>query len=331
MGARDARVEGGCAVGGCDVKGMPPLSKTFLDTPMILTLPTQMDDKSLSTFMTTWPSDPVNITVVFNKKQWSTPTGMVGLACLIDKHQKKGGSVELNFEQCEGTGYWERMGFFREIGLPAPVCANGIARPASGRFAELRKIGDIEEVDNVTQELVSATHTSAQGLKTFSHILSEAMNNVCQHSGAYGFSAAQYWEYNGRVEFCIADTGQGLLSALTPSHTPSDDADAIRLALKVGVTSRSPYFNQRQMRNRGVGLSCIERLVRANGGRFQVWSGHGRFANENDAPYLTSDSWIGTLISVNMKRDELTADFHNVMQQMAEELRLAEAEKKVAR
>lgn len=294
-------------------------------------LPTQLNVSTLRALMKQWPSQIATVELHFNDKQWATPTGMVGLACLIQRSQQTGSEVDLRFNNCDTVGYWSCMGFFRGLGLTPPEHQQGVAQPAAGRFAEMRKVGDINYVDALTQELVAATHPPEGSSKTFSHILSEAMNNVCQHSGAYGFSAAQYWRKTGRVEFCIADTGCGLMEALQSSYTPNDDADAIKLALKVGVTSRSPTFAQPQMRNRGVGLSCIERLVTANGGRFEVWSGNGMFANSGAPPYMTLNRWTGTLLTVSMSRDNLTADFRTVMQQLAVELRSVEAERKSTR
>ena len=295
---------------------------------MLITLPSKLNISTLKSLIKSWPEHGEEVELHFNARQWATPTGMVGLACLIDKLRKAGGTIHIEFNDCDAIGYWERMGFFREVSLVPPDNYSGIPHAANGRFAEMRRVGDIDLVDEITQELVAATQTLEEGIKTFSHILSEAMNNVCQHSGAYGFSAAQYWKKTGEVEFCIADSGQGLFSALSHSHKPKDEADAIRLALKVGVTSRSPNFQQSHMRNRGVGLSCIEKLVNANGGTLEIWTGLGRFKNINQSAYISSNSWTGTLIAVNMQRDHLTADFRTVMQQLTAELRLVEADKK---
>jgi hypothetical protein len=218
------------------------------------------------------------------------------------------------------------MGFFRQVGLDPPP-ANGIPREAGDRFAEIRKISDIEHVDAITEELVAITHPQDGSRKIFQHILSETMNNVCQHSLAHGFSAAQYWDKTGKVQFCIGDFGCGLMSALTSRYAPQNDVEAIQLALRVGVTSRPPQFGQRHMRNRGVGLSAAHRLVIANHGRICVWSGRGWFTD--DSAMHCAHGWTGTLIAVTMQRDNLTTGFRAVMDQLTEELRAVErAEKK---
>jgi hypothetical protein len=150
------------------------------------------------------------------------------------------------------------------------------------------------------------------------------MNNVCQHSLAHGFSAAQYWDKTGEVQFCIGDFGCGLMSALTAHYNPQDDVEAILLALKVGVTSRPPQFGQRHMRNRGVGLSAAHRLVVANLGQICVWSGRGWVTGIPSSAMHCEHGWTGTLVSVTMQRDNLTAGFRVVMDQLTAELRVAE-------
>jgi hypothetical protein len=293
---------------------------------MRITLPPWLSSGGLRGLLRSWPQSACEVELHFNTRQWATPTGMVGLACLIEKLRREGGAISIELNNCDTAGYWERMGFFRAVGLEPPYCAPVNPRPGMGRYAEIRKVSDIECVDTLTRELVAASQPEVGISNTFSHILSEAMNNVCQHSGVFGFSAAQYWAKNGRVELCIADSGCGLRSALSPRYAPANDSDAIRLALKVGVTSNSPNFGQSLMRNRGVGLSCIDRLVQANGGKFEIWSGRGRFVNGDGHNHLsvTQNRWTGTLLTVNMMRDKLTANFQAVMQELTAELRSVE-------
>jgi hypothetical protein len=78
------------------------------------------------------------------------------------------------------------------------------------------------------------------------------------------------------------------------------------------------------MRNRGVGLSCIRRLVDANSGYFEIWSGNGVFTNDQEAATLITNHWTGTLLTVNMQRSTSTADFRAVMEQLTDELRSVE-------
>jgi hypothetical protein len=210
-----------------------PAPKTSQDEPgqvvtMQIKIPSQLDRKTLKSVVVEWPSSN-EVEIQLHHKQWVTPTGMVGLACLIDRHKRNGGKVSISAEGCKSIGYWERMGFFKEVGIDSP-CSPVNAHPPQGRFSEVRKISSTDFVDEITDSLVQVAEVNLETRKTYSHILSEAMNNVCQHSGAFGFASAQYWKKRDIVEFCIADSGCGLFSTLCNNFHPNDAASAIDLA-----------------------------------------------------------------------------------------------------
>jgi hypothetical protein len=154
----------------------------------------------------------------------------------------------------------------------------------------------------------------------YSHIVSEALNNVCQHSEAAGFCAAQFYPQTREVRFCIGDFGCGLRQALQ-AFAPENDYMAVLKALEVGVTGRQVRIGQREMRNRGIGLSAIHRLVEDNDGSLTVWSGTGIFRT---TPLARSDSmpyWPGTLVAAKMQRNILLRAFRDTMRSLEDELK----------
>ncbi len=296
---------------------------------IMVPLPRHLGLAQLIALRTNWPSSAESIRVVLHPEQWVEPSGLVGLACLIDEARRAGVLVTVDHQQCNRASYWERMGFFRQVGIEGPL-PSGVPQEARKRFAEIRKVTDIFYVDDLTEESISVTEPPAEARRTFSHIVAELMNNVCQHSASYGFSAAQYWPASDKVQFCIADMGCGLKEALTPRYKPVDDLAAIELALQVGVTSRPPNFAQPHMRNRGVGLSCAHRLVTANNGTIEVWSRNGLFTNRSGIQSCDA-CWTGTLVAVTMRRENLAADFSVVMRELTTELYKIETEQKAKR
>ena len=292
---------------------------------MDLTLPRRLNLVSLPWILEHWPPTSGHVTIHFHRDQRVEPAGMVGLACLIDRHTRGGGVVALNHADCSTIGYWERMGFFDQLGHPSPA-PSGQRRASARRFSEMKKVEEIDLVDGLTNELVSVVSPQGDALRVLSHVVSEALNNICQHSEAYGFSSAQYWAGTEQAEFCIADGGRGLFEALTPRYQPKNDTEAVELALKVGITSRPPSRGQTAMRNRGVGLTCIHRLIESNGGQFCLWSGKGQFTSALGRQTLEQStfSWPGTLITVKMPRGNLTASFQDVMGPLSEELHRVE-------
>jgi hypothetical protein len=278
---------------------------------------------SLTRLVEQWPTSG-SIELDFAEQEWVYPSGTVGLSCLVSLARQRGQSVDLvGLDACRNITYWERMSFFRNFGLSG-VAASGIPRPARSRFSEVRPIRDINETDEIAAGLVDATSPTPEARQTYSHVVSEALNNVCQHSKAAGFCASQFYENDGSVvRFCIADWGVGLRTSLA-SHAPNDDLSAILTSLKVGVSGRSraaQSADPAHMRNRGVGLSAIERLVVSNGGELVIWSGSALYSQDaNGAESRQVTNWQGTLLTAKMPRNVIRASFRDVMEQLIAEL-----------
>lgn len=290
---------------------------------MRIDLPPRLNIRALESLAGRWPYNEPHICVRFHPDQWADPSGIVGLACLIDGQKRRGGTVELDYASCGSIGYWERMQFFTQLDFPAPP-PTGRRHAAGDRFVELERIDDIDLVDSLTEKLVVVASADTNSRKILSHIVSEAMNNAAQHSHSFGFAAAQYLPTTKRVEFCIADSGVGLRDSLSSVYQAHDDSEAIRLALQPGVTSNPPQRGQRHMRNRGVGLTCIHRLTVASAGSINVWSGHGRFRSSSQDVERSQIEWRGTLICANLPRDEISTNFADIMREIAQELDVVE-------
>lgn len=298
-------------------------------TSATILLPRHLNLATLTGIINAWPRDASSIVVDFRGQVFVYPAGTVGLSCLASQAIGRGQELSFQFDGCENVTYWERMGFFSNFNIQG-IPSAGVRRDSGNRFSEVRVVNNIDDVDRLTAELVDVAAPSREAGLVFSHIVSEALNNVCQHSGARGFCASQYYELRDRVHFCIADHGMGLLQSLADYGMASDSA-AVMKALEVGVSGRSRAAQMAEpehMRNRGVGLSAIHRLVIGNRGVLDLWSGDARYsAGPLGGSLRTVTYWPGTLISATMPRGTITAGFHDIMRKLAAELREVERER----
>lgn len=298
--------------------------------PSVITvnLPKYLNLSALAKLARRWPTGAGDITLRLHSDQWVRPAGLAGLACLVERSRIQGSRTYVDHGDCANAGYWERMGFFDVLGLQGPGI--GPRTAPEGRFCELRRISDIEEVDEITEALVDVTDPSAVARRIYGHVVSEALNNVCQHSGSHGFCHAQFNPHEGLVRFCIADYGCGLRHALR-GFGPKDDSEAIAKALEVGVTSGNTRMGTPEMRNRGVGLSAAHRLVVENEGELVIWSGTGvhperRLLGRGEVP-----SWQGTLVAAKIRRNGFARTFQDVMRELEGELREREQPHRMTR
>lgn len=285
-------------------------------------LPGRLNLATLPGVVRQWPLDSRRITVDFSAQRFVYPTGTVGLAYLVESARRAGHVIEFKTTGCPIVGYWQRMGFFDLFDAPLAQ-AYGPKRPPDGRFAEICRADNAYEVDTITEQLVDVVRPTAEARPIYSHVVSEALNNVCQHSRSTGFSAGQYYERDGFVRFCIADWGCGLKESLS-RHSPRDDTDAIRLALKVGISGPNPAtvrLQPKALRNRGIGLSTIKRMAEENGGRLTLWSGTALYphtlpleSNGQNVP------WQGTLLAAKLPRQQFLRRSADILREVLAEL-----------
>lgn len=267
-----------------------------------------------------WTPDK-RVTLVLDRNQWVDPVGLVGIACLID-HAKKEYALEtsIDYSECVNASYWERMEFFSCMGISGPPQCGDRHNP-EGRFCELKKIVDDNDTDAITKSIVDTLGLEkySSSWKVVHHIISEAINNVCHHSDSFGYAHAQYLPQSDRVNISIGDSGIGLKAALSRVYPHlRTDKEAVTLALEPCVTSNPPHNRQTERRNRGVGLTTIHRLVDACDGDLHLWSGDTLWHNGSSTHHY--GAWPGTLVAVSIKRDKITPQFHELMEELHQEI-----------
>jgi len=224
-------------------------------------------------------------------KQRVVPEFIVSLNRLVKKFGHK--EIELNFEN---AGYVYAypittivgiMHYFKtEYGINFIIKTGssflnqlGIIQQYSvkdGVFDSLNKIwiyNNSDEANIITLKIIKNIRRHlpcAVGvLDTCEWALYEVMDNVIQHSGAKnGFVMASINSKNKILNICVFDYGVGIYNSLLRScaYKPKNDADAISLAIKEGVTSGS---------GQGYGLSGLTKIINKNGGGLTIISGKG--------------------------------------------------------
>lgn len=312
--------------------GIVDLSKKFYSLPMgsasnILQIPQRLNLRGISSLLGQWDLSK-ETTLVLDPYQWVDPVGLVGISCLIDLAEKEYGQhTSIDYSNCNNASYWERMEFFKCMGLVGPS-PNGERHQADGRFCELKKIEDDNNTDSITKALVDTLclEKYSSSWLAVHHIISEAINNVCHHSDSFGYAHAQYLPNSDRVNISIGDSGIGLQSALSRVYPEiQTDKQAVIKALQPCVTSNPPHNRQTERRNRGVGLTTIHRLVEACEGDLHLWSGDTLWHNGTSTHHY--GRWSGTLVAVSIKRDKITPQFHELMEGIHEEIAAIEKQR----
>jgi hypothetical protein len=190
-----------------------------------ITIPLRLDFERLRRIVAAWPRDAQQLTLNFERQEWVDPIGTTGLSCLVAEAIMRGQQIRFETTGCQNLGYWGRMGFFENFGLDE-LGKQGQPRPPRGRFSVVRRVTPDTENDQIAHEIVQVQQPSEEAYQIYQHIVSEALDNISQHSAAEGFTASQYYESQRRSAFCIADYGCGLRRALY-RFEPENDEHAI--------------------------------------------------------------------------------------------------------
>lgn len=124
--------------------------------------------------------------------------------------------------------------------------------------------------------VVSGTSSDSEENRLYNYALREIIRNVFEHSGATEcYVCGQRW-YNGKVEIAVIDEGIGISQSLKKSFSLQNDIEALRLAIKPGVSSTSNIEPTENIYdNSGFGLYVLTQLA-SNFGWYVLGSGSSR-------------------------------------------------------
>lgn len=133
------------------------------------------------------------------------------------------------------------------------------------------------------------------------YLFLELMNNVADHahSPVGGYTMAQYYQNEKKIQFVVADRGVAFLKNIELNFSNiKNEEDAIYKALKKGVTStQQKMYNQ--PKNAGFGLYAMFEILKMTGGKFVIISNDTliRYENEKYTTKKLEHSWKGVVVA----------------------------------
>ena len=152
--------------------------------------------------------------------------------------------------------------------------------------------------------LKNFTNLEQQDITDLKHYLQylflELMNNVADHahSPVGGYTMAQYYPKERKIQFVVADRGVAFLKNIQLKFNIDNEKDAIFEALKKGVTATQQKMYG-QEKNAGFGLYAMLEILKMTGGKFVIISNDTLVRYENDE-YTTKQlktPWKGVVVA----------------------------------
>ncbi len=267
--------------------------------------------------ISTVDGDPVELDL--RSVDFVEPAGLCGLAALLEALTTRSEAVSIALSGRNVAAYLERMDFFRlfsgRVSVHPDVSSlEDRERHNPGTLQELVNFHEESEIKDIIQRISDILESREYLLRervAICSTLSEICGNAAEHGrssfGAY--VAVQAYDHivsgsrrdGEEVIISIADGGPGIRNTLLRNpvyaeHTATDN-DAIRHALKMGVTSTGEI-------GRGGGLTLVAQLSARNGGSLSIRSGSGRVTvnkEEKQRPRNVPD-FPGTFVRVSLPR-----------------------------
>jgi len=152
------------------------------------------------------------------------------------------------------------------------------------------------------------------------YLFLELMNNVADHahSPIGGYTMAQYYPKEKKIQFVVADRGVAFLENIQLNFNDiKNEEEAIFKALKKGVTSTKQLMYN-QPKNAGFGLYAMFEILKMTGGRFVIISNDTlvRYENEKYTTTKLETPWKGVVVAfeffemnINYTMDEFSRNF----------------------
>ncbi len=202
------------------------------------------------------------------------PVVLAMLACL--EHGMSEDSISISGNTPTSFTYLTRMGLFKHH--KKNTTSKSIEHDPSGRFIPITQITDSESLDEFISQMVPLLHTSPDQARPIKYVISELIRNTLEHSrsSSGAFICAQYFKKANRISIGIADSGIGILKALSFCHRPKTHIDAIEMATEPGITGATSILGGNDT-NGGAGLYFIKRIANATNNYFVIYSGTGLY------------------------------------------------------
>jgi anti-sigma regulatory factor (Ser/Thr protein kinase) len=261
-------------------------------------------------------SNPDILEITANKKWISVHPVVLSLVTALGLTLKEE-NIECERFAAASKHYLVRMGLLKTLNIASDISIK--EHEAAGRFIPITQIRTSDELTRFITEMIPILHLGVEQAKTIGYIVSELVRNVIEHAQAPNGAiiCAQYYKKSNAIRIGIADTGVGIKATITQSHPARTDLEAIRLALRPGITGTTRREGGTEQ-NAGAGLFFIKSIATVNRDFFIIYSGNGFYKllkkpaatatlrlsadpfSDKHSKNETFPSWQGTVVGVDI-------------------------------
>ncbi len=181
------------------------------------------------------------------------------------------------------------------------------------------KHGSIEEnVEKIVHMLMKTPYVrklsdlDRKDLKDYLYyMVGELLNNAMHHSlsSIGAVISGQIYPSLGKIQICVVDRGVGFLENLKSRYNVSTEVDAVKEALKKGVSAPPTNFYYSQaVSHAGYGLFALSQILKHTKGRLLIVSNNGYLMQNQDGSFTEKTletNWKGSIVAFEFYEEEI--------------------------
>ena len=264
-------------------------------------------------------SCPEELEITANKKWISVHPVVLSMIAALSLTVKSS-NIKCEEIKAGSKHYFARMNLSDFLNIKSDI--DIIEHDSTGRFIPLMQIKKSEELTKFVTEMIPLLHLNPKQTESISHIITELVRNVLEHSNSENGAilCAQYYKKSNSIRIGIVDTGVGIKKTINFSYSAKTDLEAIRLALIPGITGTTKREGGTAS-NAGAGLFLIKSIANVNRDFFMIYSGRGMYKllkrkpdskiklypNPFDDKHSKDDNlpyWKGTVVGIDISLDQ---------------------------
>jgi anti-sigma regulatory factor (Ser/Thr protein kinase) len=278
------------------------------------------------------PDEPAGLKVTMHDRWVAVHPMVLSMTAALGRSViRDGGAVQVGVEEIRSLPYLIRLGLFQQLDVDPGVEIT--EHEESGRFIPLSEVRSGHQLSEFLVDMVPLLHATPEQAASIKYVVSELVRNVLEHANSPvgAVVCAQYFRGTRRLAIGVADTGVGILASMRRAHGVADATQAIRLALRPGVTGTTAAFGGTEY-NAGAGLFFVKGIANASRNFFVIYSGDAMFklrkTRAGQAPTLQPDPeydtatwraelpiWPGTAVGIDLSIEE-TIEFGDLLAQV---------------
>lgn len=168
----------------------------------------------------------------------------------------------------------------------------------------IKKIQTEAQSDRIVKEIIQRLASSQDYEEELSYILSELVINFLIHGQSPATVYCQVYPNIDEIEIGVVDRGLGFLKTISRVRKVETHKDALKEAVKKGVSGYAKMVYSSAVKHAGMGLYIISEILKDCEGLMYMISGNALYDVVSGKTLECDFNWDGSIVYIRLCRDK---------------------------